>query len=110
MSDQKDTPEVKEVINAKHGKAENTTANRTPKNGDETRTLSSQYPSAGIDLLDAIGAELHLDRAATIRWMLNYTMRRIVGENGKLNIPADDKMYVPHASMIEYCLFGIKGY
>lgn len=107
--------EPKTTLNNEHGKnAESkpkaTQNSKTPKNNDETRTLSSQFPSVGFDVLDELSNQLHLDRAATIRWCLNFTLRRVVKADGHISIDNADKAFVPHAALVDWCMFGVPGF
>jgi hypothetical protein len=100
-----DVNELTDNLNADHGKKP--ASKPTPKNGDETRTLSSQFPGKGFEILDALGDTLHSDRAATIRWCIAFTLRQIANADGTFTISQKDVDYVPHANMVEYCLTGV---
>ena len=78
-----------------------------PRNNDETRTLSSLYPTEGIELLDRVGDVVGLDRAATIRLLINLGLRQIVGAKGEIVLTSEADDLIPFANMVSRCLKGV---
>lgn len=99
------TENATQDLNAKHGKKPVET--KQPRNNDETRTLSSLYPTEGIELLDRVGDVVGLDRAATIRLLINLGLRQIVGAKGEIVLTSEADDLIPFANMVSRCLKGV---